>query len=257
MKMDERGQLVIAPKEKKREYPLDEWIEFEEGIPDDFWPEGCTVDVNGTWTRPDHIEVRVEEAVIRAFRVTEQYKKECRPRKIWSASLRIFQPHTPNKWGRPERKECRDLLAIRWLDEEVAAVCQGNGSNDCEKDWAWNEPLPDDDLCPSCGSRLYAKPVLLQEVYEEYGRFQDVTLEIDTDRERNPSLFVRYNIDDAELATRQKAWDERYENEKARYQKMKILYDCLVEPLHQAAKAKDEAEERAKLIELKAKYPDM
>jgi hypothetical protein len=151
------------------------------------------------------------------------------------------EPFEPYEQPSPNREE-RILDHITSRDYEVEpGVCHY-----CE------EEIPEDaEECPECGIGQSHEAPTVGELVEKYGPDARVFVYF---HDRDVSLNVAYTLDDEGLAREKAERQAKYEAEVAEYEVLKAEWDELVEKVSAYNEAKTEADERAKLEELKAKY---
>lgn len=105
--------------------------------------------------------------------------------------------------------------------------------------------------CPACGSRLSREPPPLGELVERYGPDARIFVYF---HDSDVSLNVAYDLDEEGLAKEKAEHQAKHEAEWVEYEELRVQWQDLAERVNAYNAAKTEAEERAKLKELKEKY---
>lgn len=212
-------------------------------IPEKLW------DVRARWTvglltQRDLERTGGEVATVVADGLVE--KIVVRGKTLYAASLDLdincpgppFKPHeNPNR----ERQD-RILDHITPDDHEVnPGIC-----------WYCEEEVPEDaHECPDCGSSQSREAPTVGELVEKYGPDARVFVYF---HDRSISLNVAYTLDDDGLAREKAEQKAKYDAEMIEYEELRELWESVATKVNEYNAMKTEAEERAKLEELKAKY---
>ena len=152
-----------------------------------------------------------------------------------------FEP--TNYHSGPGRDACL-VDSIKPGDYDSAFV-EGTCEN-CE------EEVPEGaNTCPECGASQSQEAPTVGELAEKYGPEARVYVSWHA---RDVSLHISYTLDDAGLAKEKAEIQAKYDAEMTEYELLKVEWDELAEKVNAYNVAEDEANDRAKLAELKAQY---
>jgi hypothetical protein len=156
------------------------------------------------------------------------------------------EPYDPFRYHDAKRTERHATILSNIPHDDADPVYEEGTCVNCEEELDEGSTV-----CSECGHDSSTVSPTLGELVEKYG--PDARPEVSYDRS-GASLSIRYNLDDEGLAQEKAEIQAKYDAEMAEYKVLKAEWDELAQKVNAYNAAEDEAHERAKFAELKAKY---